>query len=116
MKVTDAKTAESKIAAILVAELRHLVSLHAPENGGPYGGYAADRCMKAMARAADALTAAEAEIKVLRGGLTAAIRAANLALFVIRKQGIMPNSSWEAGFNSDLAKAEAARAEQEKKP
>lgn len=44
----------------------------------------------------------------LRDGLRAAIRAANLALFVINKQGVMPNSSWESGFKSDLAKAEAA--------
>jgi hypothetical protein len=42
--------------------------------------------------------------------LKAAIRAAKLALFVIRKQGVMPNSSWESGFNSDLATAEAALA------
>lgn len=51
----------------------------------------------------------DAEIKRLRGGLDAAIRAANLALFVIRKQGIMPNSSWQAGFEKDLATATAAR-------
>lgn len=44
-----------------------------------------------------------------RNGLDAAIRAAKLALFVIRKQGIMPNSSWESGFESDLKTAEAAR-------
>lgn len=40
--------------------------------------------------------------------LEAAVRAAKLALFVIRKQGVMPNSSWESGFNADLDKAEAA--------
>lgn len=45
-----------------------------------------------------------------RKGLEAAIRAAKLALFVIRKQGIMPNSSWEAGFDADLKTAEAALA------
>lgn len=44
-------------------------------------------------------------------GLKAAIRAAKLALFVIRKQGVMPNASWESGFNADLAAAEAALAE-----
>jgi hypothetical protein len=43
-------------------------------------------------------------------GLEAAIRAAKLALFVIRKQGVMPNSSWESGFNRDLKKAEDALA------
>lgn len=45
-----------------------------------------------------------------RKGLEAAIRAAKLALFVIRKQGVMPNSSWESGFNSDLKTAEDALA------
>lgn len=45
----------------------------------------------------------------LRGGLDSAIRAATLALFVIRKQGAMPNSSWESGLNHDLAMAAAAR-------
>lgn len=48
------------------------------------------------------------EIERLRDGLVAARRAAELALFVIRKQGIMPNSSWEAGFNKDMATADAA--------
>jgi FAD/FMN-containing dehydrogenase len=47
----------------------------------------------------------------LRTGLEAAIRAAKLALFVIRKQGVMPNSSWESGFNSDVKIAETALAE-----
>lgn len=50
-----------------------------------------------------------AEIERLRDGLDAAIRAAKLALFVINKQGVMPNSSWESGFKSDLDKATAAR-------
>ena len=45
-----------------------------------------------------------------RDGLEAAIRAAKLALFVIRKQGIMPNSSWQAGFEKDLKTAEDAMA------
>jgi hypothetical protein len=44
----------------------------------------------------------------LTQALEAAIRAAKLALFVIRKQGVMPNSSWESGFDSDLKTAEAA--------
>lgn len=43
-------------------------------------------------------------------GLRAAIRAAQLALFVIEKQGLMPNASWQAGFYSDVAKAEEALA------
>lgn len=52
-------------------------------------------------------------IERLRAGLDAAIRAAKLALFVIRKQGVMPNSSWESGFDSDLAKATAARGDEQ---
>jgi hypothetical protein len=52
----------------------------------------------------------------LRAGLDAAIRAADLALFVIRKQGIMPNSSWQRGFEKDMATANAARAVNEKGP
>jgi len=51
-----------------------------------------------------------ADKPTLKEGLEAAIRAAELALFVIRKQGIMPNASWESGFDSDLAKAKAALA------
>lgn len=43
--------------------------------------------------------------------LEAAKRAAELSLFVIRKQNVMPNSSWESGFNRDM---EAARAHMEK--
>lgn len=43
-------------------------------------------------------------------GLEAAIRAAKLAIFTIRKQGVMPNSSWESGFNSDVKTAENALA------
>jgi hypothetical protein len=46
----------------------------------------------------------------VREGLEAAIRAAKLALFVIRKQGIMPNSSWQAGFEKDMKTAEDALA------
>lgn len=45
-------------------------------------------------------------------GLKAAVRAAELALFVIRKQGIMPNASWQTGFEKDLATAKAALAAQ----
>lgn len=52
----------------------------------------------------------ERENERLRAGLDAAIRAANLALFVIRKQGVMPNSSWQSGFEKDMATANAARA------
>lgn len=51
----------------------------------------------------------DAEVGRLRDGLGSAIRAAELALFVIRKQGVMPNSSWQAGFEKDLATAKAAR-------
>lgn len=41
-------------------------------------------------------------------GLKAAIRAAKLALFLIRKRGVIPNASWESGFNRDLEIAENA--------
>ncbi len=54
-----------------------------------------------------------AEIERLRAGLDAAIRAANLALFVIRKQNVMPNSSWESGFAKDMAVAKAARGDEQ---
>lgn len=56
------------------------------------------------------------EIERLRTGLEAAIRAAKLALFVIRKQGVMPNSSWESGFDGDLKTAEAALARRQSAP
>jgi hypothetical protein len=45
------------------------------------------------------------------GALKAAIRAANLALFVIRKQGVMPNESWADGFKKDMEKAEGTFAQ-----
>ncbi len=48
------------------------------------------------------------EIERLTVALKAAIRAADLALFVIRKQGVMPNSSWESGFETDMKTARAA--------
>jgi len=48
------------------------------------------------------------QIDALTSGLKAAVRAANLALFVINKHGVMPNHSWEGGFKDDLATAEAA--------
>ena len=50
------------------------------------------------------------DIEKARTGLEAAIRAAKLALFVINKQGIMPNSSWQSGFSSDLKTAQDALA------
>ncbi len=46
----------------------------------------------------------------VEGALKAAIRAAKLALFVINKQSVMPNSSWQAGFDRDLKTAEASLA------
>ena len=48
------------------------------------------------------------EQMAMREGLEAAIRAAELALFVIQKQGIMPNSSWQRGFDKDMQTAAAA--------
>jgi hypothetical protein len=49
-------------------------------------------------------------LKMAREGLEAAIRAADLAIFVIRKQAIMPNGSWSRGFDDDLKKAEESLA------
>lgn len=46
----------------------------------------------------------------LREALVCAIRAAKLALFVVEKHGAMPNDSWRAGFDKDIAVAEAALA------
>lgn len=37
----------------LTKRLRYLVSLDKPEKGGPYGGLAAQECMKAMTEVAD---------------------------------------------------------------
>lgn len=51
----------SKEVRELVEELRHLVSLNDPSRGGPYAGHAADRCMKAMTRAADLLSRIDGE-------------------------------------------------------
>jgi hypothetical protein len=70
-----------------------------------------DNMRLAQAFARHRLTAEQAnaaEIERLREGLTSAIRAAELALFVIRKQGVMPNSSWQRGFEQDLQHAQAA--------
>lgn len=64
----------------------------------------ADMCVT-LSEENDALIDAN---KRLREGLKAAIRAAKLGLFVINKQGVMPNSSWEGGFKDDVATAEAA--------
>jgi hypothetical protein len=50
------------------------------------------------------------DVHTMKEALKAAIRAAKLAIFTIRKQGVMPNSSWEAGFNCDLARAESGLA------
>jgi len=55
-----------------------------------------------------ALTSVTDREERLIEGLEAAVRCAELALFVIRKQGVMPNSSWETGFNSDLESARTA--------
>lgn len=51
----------------------------------------------------------KAENALLKEGLSHAIQAAELALFVIRKQGVMPNSSWRAGFEKDLKIAHNAQ-------
>jgi hypothetical protein len=49
-------------------------------------------------------------VEQTRNGLEAAIRAAKLALFVINKQGVMPNDSWKSGFDADIKTAEEALA------
>jgi hypothetical protein len=58
---------------------------------------------------------AAARIEALEAGLSAAVRAANLALFVIRKKGVMPNDSWETGFEGDMKTARAALAPEQDK-
>lgn len=55
----------------------------------------------------------ETRVKVLTEGLKAGIRAANLALFVIQKQRIMPNDSWRSGFDKDMDAMFAAIAPQD---
>lgn len=98
--MTDALTEEVKQE--LTREIDFLVSL------GPYEGFAAERIMVCLKRASAALASLPppAEGVDARVGLQAAIHAAKLALFVINKRGVMPNSSWESGFNKDLATAE----------
>jgi hypothetical protein len=68
--------------------------------------YSSAEVIAMVRRAAD-------EIERLKGGLTAAIRAANLAIFVINKQGVMPNDSWQDGFDRDLKTATNARGDTE---
>jgi hypothetical protein len=48
----------------LVRRLRFLVSLNDPDRGGPYGGTAAEQCMRAMCDAADALEQLSAPVSV----------------------------------------------------
>jgi hypothetical protein len=47
-----------------------------------------------------------ADVQAVREALTAAMRAANLALFSLNKAGAMPNSSWESGFKDDMTTAD----------
>jgi len=51
----------------LEKRLRHLVSLNEPEKGGPYGGLAAELCMRAMREAADALAALRDKLAAVEG-------------------------------------------------
>jgi hypothetical protein len=70
------------------------------ELGPPNGdGYSAEALATALRQPS---SVSDEVVERAKEGLQAAIRAAELALFVIRKQGVMPNSSWESGFNSDL--------------
>lgn len=62
-------------------------------------------------RASDDMAQLRQENARLREGISAAIRAAELALFVVRKQGVMPNASWERGFAAELDQARAALAQ-----
>ena len=56
-----AEPAPSADVAGMVERLRKLISLDQPENGGPYGGFAAAECMRWMAEAASLLTRVAAE-------------------------------------------------------
>ena len=71
-------------------------------------GYAA--AVEAREALAVEANAKDAVIAGLVDALEASVRAANLALFVIRKQGVMPNSSWQGGFERDMKVAETALA------
>ena len=53
----------------LIDRLHHLVSLDEPDKGGPYGGYAASKCIEAMREAADLLLSQAQEIERLSEGL-----------------------------------------------
>lgn len=57
-----------------------------------------------------ALEESRKSMATLRNGMMRAISAANLALFVIEKHGVMPNDSWRSGFNQDISTARAALA------
>ncbi len=48
------------------------------------------------------------DLEKLRVGLAAALRAANLALFLIEKNGVPVNDSWRVGFDRDMATAKSA--------
>jgi len=52
----------------ITSRLRYLVSLDKPENGGPYGGIAAQECMKAMGEAADTIDRLAAALKLIADG------------------------------------------------
>ena len=73
----------------------------------PNGYHARNVRARALLAERDALAERNAKLVV---ALIAAVRAAKLALFVIRKEDVMPNSSWQAGFDRDLKVAEDALA------
>jgi hypothetical protein len=56
----------------------------------------------------------KAEVERKDAALKCGVRAAKLGLFLINKYGVMPNDSWKAGFNKDLAAAEAALTQEKK--
>ena len=48
------------------------------------------------------------EVERLRAGAEAAIRAANLALFLLQRHSVPISDSWRAGFERDVATAKEA--------
>lgn len=65
---------------------------------------------KELAAAKERERESQKNMATLRNGMTRAISAANLAIFVIEKHGVMPNDSWRYGFEQDITAARAALA------
>lgn len=58
----------------IVERLRKLVSLHHPENGGPYAGYAAEQCVAAMTEAAETIARLRSGVAVPEGSAAWQVR------------------------------------------